>query len=120
MHISRRFIQDNPTILFVFGDNTRGEGYGGQARDARGEPNAVGLPTKWAPTNHASSFFYDAQFDKIKPIIDNVFKNLTTIKLRGTRIVFFPNIGEGLAKLPYTAPKTLEYIKTKIKRIEEA
>lgn len=120
MHITRRFIQDSPDTLFVFGDNVMGKGMRGQALEARGEKNAVGLPTKWQPRLDKTAFFYDVQFDKIKPILDDVFDRLLMFKSCGKKIMFFPKIGEGLARMHITAPKTLKYIKQRIKEVEES
>ena len=64
--IYRKQLKDNPNILYVFGDNMVRQGYGGQAREMRGEPNAVGIPTKWRPDNTDGAFFYDYQLPQIK------------------------------------------------------
>ena len=47
------------TTVFVFGDNMERCGFGGQAAAMRGEPNAVGVPTKWAPGSAPADFFCD-------------------------------------------------------------
>ena len=39
------------------------KGYGGQAREMRGEPNSIGIPTKWAPDSNKSSYFCDGDLD---------------------------------------------------------
>ena len=49
---TREDLKANPTALFVFGDNYLGVGYGGQAFSARGEPNAVGVITKYSPSQY--------------------------------------------------------------------
>ncbi len=54
-YITRTIVQENPDILYVFGDNMTGTGYGGQAAQMRGEVNAVGVPTKWRPDNNEGS-----------------------------------------------------------------
>lgn len=41
--IMRRDLLDNQDKLYVFGDNMVRRGFGGQAREMRGEPNAVGI-----------------------------------------------------------------------------
>lgn len=117
--ITRRFIQQNRDTLFVFGDNVERRGFGGQAKEARGEFNAIGLPTKWRPNNDIESFFYEHQFEYIKSIIlDTTFKRIEMEKCLYKKIVFFPNIGRGLANLQNTAPKILEYIESQIERIK--
>ena len=44
--ITREFVRNHPDFIFVFGDNLAKKGLGGQAREMRGEPNAVGIATK--------------------------------------------------------------------------
>ncbi len=58
--ITRQMVREHPDRLFVFGDNLARVGYGGQAREMRDEPNAVGIPTKKLPTMTEGAFFSDA------------------------------------------------------------
>ena len=44
---------------YVFGDNMERRGLGGQAGVMRGEPNAIGVPTKWSPSNRPDAYFTD-------------------------------------------------------------
>lgn len=115
--ITRKFIHDHPATVFVFGDNFAGKGLGGQAKEARGEYNTVGIPTKWFPDNRPSSFFSDDEFFLLKRHLDAVFRDIKLIKRSGHKIVFFPRIGMGLADLQNRAPKTLAYIREKIVEI---
>ena len=55
--ITRADLRANPDTLYVFGDNMRRRGMGGQAAEMRGEPNAVGIPTKWRPSRTEWDFF---------------------------------------------------------------
>lgn len=55
--MSRSDLQENPHKLFVFGDNLLQVGLGGQAKEMRGEPNAIGIPTKRKPTMEEDAFF---------------------------------------------------------------
>jgi hypothetical protein len=48
-YIKREDLRANPTVLYVFGDNEARTGLGGQAKEMRGEPNAVGIATKASP-----------------------------------------------------------------------
>jgi hypothetical protein len=115
MRITRRYIKEHLDTIFVFGDNIRETGLGGQAKEARGEKNTIGIPTKWVPNNNAESFFSDNDYNKIIPCINKVFHNLKFQRdIHGFKIVFFPNIGEGLAELPTRAPKIYQYIKDSI------
>ena len=117
--ITRKFIQEHRDTIFVYGDNFERRGFAGQAREARGESNTIGIPTKWRPNNNHDSFFYDTQFDEVRSRIDAAFERIIIEKTLGRKIIFFPNIGMGYAALDDTAPKILEYIQKRIKDIEK-
>jgi hypothetical protein len=103
------------TRPLVFGDNVAKRGYGGQAKAMRGEPNAVGVPTKWNPDTNNDSYFSDDDFKEIKPLIDEAFKKLKLLKAQGYDIVIpADGLGTGLAELPKRAPLIHDYIKRKI------
>ena len=97
----------HPDHLFIFGDNTIGQGCGGQAA-IRYCKNAYGIPTKKYPTMSANAFFYDEDFDLntilIKEAIDKTPTNY--------EYIVFPQdgLGTGLAKLPETGPKIYRYL----------
>src|SRR4051812_17826964 len=61
--ITRDDVQANPDKVFLFGDNLERVGMGGQAGAMRGEPNAVGVPTKKTPTMGPDAFFTDEEYD---------------------------------------------------------
>ena len=56
-NISRAYVRANRDKLFLFGDNLERRGFGGQAAAMRGEPNAVGIPTKKKPSYAGDAFF---------------------------------------------------------------
>ena len=62
--IFRKDLKNNPTVLYLFGDNRLRKGLGGQAREMRGEPNALGIRTKKVPNNHPLSFLSDDEYEK--------------------------------------------------------
>jgi hypothetical protein len=103
--ITRSDVQMKPEARFVFGDNWRREGFGGQAKSMRGEPNAIGVATKWSPDMGDMSFFSDgsAHCETI------VLADLGTIEhaLSEGRTVYVPKdgLGTGLSQLPQRAPK---------------
>lgn len=108
--ISRADLQANPTVLYVFGDNMDRVGRGGQAKEMRGEPNAVGIPTKWGPYME----FTDANIDS--PAIRGAWR-AASIRLRkhldarGVIVVPLEGIGTGLANLPTNAPAMFNELK---------
>ena len=110
-HITRQMLQANPNTLFVFGDNMAGQGFGGQAKEMRGEPNAVGIPTKNYPSNMPKDFFSDDDFDKAKVRIEAAFDRLYWHAGGGGKIVWpLDDIGTGLADLPNRSPKIWAFI----------
>lgn len=100
--IERSDLRDNPEDVFVFGDNLTGTGYGGQAEQMRGEPNAVGIPTKRSPYQYLN----DKDFWDLISIYTTRFKFLHKAIDDG-RIVVWPSdgIGTGLSKLKKKSPR---------------
>ena len=118
--ITRKYVRANPAKIFLFGDNLLGRGYGGQAAAMRGEPNAIGIPTKKMPTHHTDAFFTDAEFEQNKAAIDSAFGQLAGLGA-GTEIVIpSAGLGTGLAKLPDLAPRTFEYLERRLAQLEES
>jgi hypothetical protein len=111
--IYRADMRANPNALYVFGDNVGRIGTGGQAREMRGEPNAIGVATKWRSGMLVNDFFYDAQFEETKIIIDRDIEPAVEA-LKAGRIVILPldGIGTGYSQLPQRAPETYAYIQT--------
>ena len=98
---SRALIRSMPNVLFVFGDNIARIGYGGQAAEARGEPNSVGIPTKMSP----QEYLYDTQIEIAREPIVSAFVRLGEHLKNGGDIVWpRDGVGTGLARLPDTAP----------------
>ncbi len=103
--ITREDLQDNPETLFVFGDNMRRVGYGGQAREMRGEVNAVGIPTKREPSNLRKAFFTDGDlFVWIQASRGDLFRLKTQLTLGNDVVWPSAGIGYGRAQLEYRAP----------------
>jgi hypothetical protein len=112
--IVRSDLIQEPEKYFLFGDNLQKIGYGGQARDMRGEPNAIGIPTKRTPYHNEQAFFTDDDFDNVKYYIDREFAK---IPKNAKVVVPEAGLGTGLAELPERAPKIYEYILEKIKNL---
>ena len=103
--ITREMVRAAPAVLFVFGDNMQERGMGGQAREMRGEPNAVGIPTKWKPECGEDAYFGNgdgnAFWEKALPRFRRLKEHLEA----GGEVVWPTNgIGSGLADLPARAP----------------
>ena len=120
-HITRKMLRDNLDTLFVFGDNLARHGLGGQAKEMRGEPNAVGIPTKNFPGNGVYDFFSDDDLPDAKPFIDKAFKQLINHLKSGKNVIWpFYGIGTGLADLENKAPKIAKYIDLNLDLLEQA
>lgn len=107
---TRQLVRLHPDTLFVFGDNMVGRGFAGQARACRGEPNAVGIPTKWYPAMDPRAFFTDDDLPKVKSTIDARFLRCVDHLRTGGIVACPPEIGTGLAQLPTRAPRIYTYI----------
>ncbi|MHA1591486.1 MAG: DUF7831 domain-containing protein [Candidatus Heimdallarchaeaceae archaeon] len=106
MYITRKYVREHPEKIFVFGDNCLHSGYGGQAKEMRGEPNAYGIPTKRYPTMDENAFFTDDDFENLIVFIDDAIEK---IPIDGREIVVLP-LGTGLAQLPQRAPRVYKYL----------
>ena len=112
--ITRQDLHAEPDKIFLFGDNLKQTGYGGQAKEMRGEENAAGIPTKKAPSNREDSFFTDKEFDANKKAIDEAFDKIPPGK---TIVIPRGGIGTGLARLEEKAPQTYAYLNAKLSEI---
>lgn len=117
--IYRIDLRFNPDVLYVFGDNVARAGLGGQAGEMRGEPNAVGVATKWTPAMSESAFFNDAEYDDISKIIDIDFAPLFKAALnRKTIILPSDGLGTGLSEMPVRCPKLYKLVCDNIKMLK--
>lgn len=107
-YITRKDLKDNPDVYYVFGDNLMRKGLGGQAKEMRGEPNAVGLPTKYGYQRDA---YLDDSYEKIieKETQFDILKLREQIREGGTVVWPEDNIGTGRAKLREKAPKIADF-----------
>lgn len=109
--IYRADLRANPMVSYVFGDNTLRQGMGGQAGEMRGEPNAIGIVTKWIPSNDEESFFSDKDYDEIVALIDDDYRMVSTRHVRGEVVVIpLDGIGTGLSDLPARAPRIYSHL----------
>lgn len=117
--IYRSDLQNNPEVLYLFGDNRTRTGLGGQAKEMRGEPNAVGVVTKWEPAMRPASFFTDADYDKVTYLIT---LDLGPVRkhLREGGVVVIPSdgLGTGLSELPKRAPLIHKFLEKSLKELE--
>lgn len=114
--ISRDDVRAEPAARFVFGDNVERVGLGGQAGSMRGEPNAIGVATKWSPSSHHEAFYSDD--DPACVAVLNADIDLIAAALDAGQTVYVPfdGLGTGLSELPTRAPQLHRHI---IERFKE-
>lgn len=110
--VSRKHIKANPDTLFLFGDNDAREGFGGQAKEMRGEPNSVGIRTKSLPSMGTDAFWTDATLDENIKKIDEDFERVEAHK--GKVVIPSKGLGTGLSELAKKAPKTFAYLRERL------
>lgn len=114
--ITREYVRENRDKLFLFGDNLERRGFGGQAAAMRGEPNAVGIPTKKSPSYRDDAFFSDEEFEQNKASIDAAFAeimNTVTDSIRAI-VISSDGLGTGRAQLDRRAPRTFAYLQKRM------
>ncbi|HMQ05542.1 MAG TPA: hypothetical protein PKD26_16615 [Pyrinomonadaceae bacterium] len=114
--ITRSFVREHRDHIFLFGDNLARRGFGGQAAQMRGEPNAIGIPTKKLPSNVEEAFFTDAEFEQNKAAIDRAFERLYRMSSTPEQVVVVPSdgLGTGRAQLDKRAPQTFAYLQKQL------
>jgi hypothetical protein len=117
--IYRTDLTNNPKVLYVFGDNSKRVGMAGQAREMRGEPNAVGIATKWKPDMNPAAFFSDRLIEEQKRLFEGDIRPVMQALVAG-RIVVWPSdgIGTGLSEVPERSPKMWAFMEEVRKRLE--
>jgi hypothetical protein len=117
---TRQIIRQNPDWLFVFGDNFANYGYGGQAREARGEPNAVGIATKRSPGFEKGDYLSDDDLLDWERDTDGAWTKLFDCLDEGGTVVWPEDgIGTGLAKLDEKAPRIAAAIALRVTKMKE-
>ena len=117
--IRRADLRANPHTLYAFGDNLEARGKGGQAREMRGEPNAVGIPTKRAPSMREGAFLVDADLERVRAVADKAFARLVRhLEAGGTVCLPADGIGTGLAQLQQRAPAVWAYVNGRIEALK--
>ncbi|KTS37490.1 hypothetical protein NS228_16300 [Methylobacterium indicum] len=103
--ITRAMVRSSPSTLWVFGDNLQHRGLGGQAREMRGEPNAVGLATKRAPRRTPDAYLTDEDLAEVRQAWVPAYRRLAAHLAAGGDVIWpVDGIGTGLADLPKRAP----------------
>ena len=120
----RGMARENPNDILVFGDNNARTGTGPNSGQAviRPEPNAFGIRTKINPRNRPEDFLSDNTLERNKAWIDEDIKRIlikadetnATIKIPWNNQTQRWNLGTGRAALEGKAPKTFQYLQSKL------
>lgn len=98
--ITRSMLRAEPDARFVFGDNAERWGKGGQAKECRDEPNALGVATLYAP----GRFYKPDDFEALSTVMSDLTKVGAALSWGETVYVPLDGLGTGLARLPEHVP----------------
>lgn len=113
--IKRQDLKNNRNVKYLFGDNLQRKGLGGQAKEMRGEINAIGIATKKTPSTDNAAYFNDKELNENMRQIDlDLMPAFEHVRNGGIIICPADGLGTGLSKLPDKAPNTNNYIRQKI------
>jgi hypothetical protein len=116
--IYRSDLELNPDLYYCFGDNDQREGMGGQAKECRGERNAIGIRTKKTPGVDESAYYTDDEFEDNLRKISEDFAVVLNVLTAGESVVFpTEGFGTGFAELKTRAPRTLKFIETTVETL---
>jgi len=90
----------------------------------RGEPNAIGIPTKKKPTMEEDAFFTDKELEENRAHIDDALMEIWEKKpdfdrKKHTIVIPAAGLGTGLAQLPERAPATFAYINKRLREFKK-
>lgn len=120
-YISRTDLKKNRHVLYVYGDNTQRKGLGGQAEQMRGEPNGIGVATKYRGAKDPDAYFGEEpeQIIAQKRVIDEDMKPLfDKVKRGGVVVISLAGLGTDRADLEFRAPSTWDYLQEKLVALE--
>ncbi len=113
---SEKMCLENPTKLYIFGDNTLRKGYAGQAQ-IRHCQNSYGIVTKTNPGLNINDFFTDNKLiDKIA-IDDDIEMLVQYLNSPGSiQTVVFPGdgLGTGLSDMQNKCPELLKHLNKRL------
>lgn len=113
--IYRADLRANPKAFYVFGDNEGRWGLGGQAKEMRGEPNAIGVATLKAP----GVFWTEDDAIRQCAVIDADIEAAAGALLLGCTVIFpLDGIGTGLAELERRSPTTFAHLQQRVAELK--
>lgn len=109
--ITRDDLRNNPDKVYLFGDNLMRKGMGGQAKEMRDEPNAVGIATKMSPYSYMTDETYDFNVSSFQTDFNKIPEDKDIV-------IPADGLGTGLAMLDKMAPKSFEYLQNYIESLK--
>jgi hypothetical protein len=117
--IFREDLKRNPSVLFLFGDNSARKGFGGQAAEMRGEPNAVGVRTKNAPGRADADYWSDKTFDaNCQKIEEDLSRVKSHLRRGGIVVIPLDGIGTNRAEMEKRCPRTFYMLQQSLGSLE--
>lgn len=92
--ITKEFLDSNPNIMFVFGDNLQRVGRGGAAI-LRDHPQSYGFITKKAPTHNLCDYYTPSEYKATFAL--ECYKLAELAKQNPDKIWLISKVGAGLA-----------------------
>jgi hypothetical protein len=117
--IKRADLRANPDVCYVYGDNDKRVGMGGQASEMRGEPNSIGIRTKKIPSMGSDSFWTDEELEENKKKIDEDIEPIARLSKKSIVVIPLDGIGTGAAMLRIKAPQTFKYLATRLEDLHD-
>lgn len=94
---------------YVFGDNDKRTGRGGQAI-IRNLDNSIGIRTKKEPSRKKEAYYSDSNLSENKSKIDEDFYNIRKVSMNNKVVFSEFGYGNGLSMLDKKAPETYNYL----------
>jgi len=92
--VTKKFLDENPNAVFIFGDNLRRVGYGGAAA-LRDHPQTYGFITKRNPDNREESFYRPDTYTT--DFLAHAVELQLFIEKNTDKIFYISQLGGGLA-----------------------
>lgn len=119
--ITRSLVRANPMVMFVFGDNDIRQGLGGQAKEMRGELNAIGIRSKKLPAKTPDAYWTDKEYEQnLAKIDEDLLPVERHLALGGIVVLPTDGIGTGLGRMGIKCPKTFLYLVDRLETLMKA
>lgn len=119
--VTRMMLREQRDRLYVFADNLERRGLRGQPDEMRGEPNAVGIPTRRSPSQLVDAFFSDDDLDAYYTESRAALQRLVSrLRKGGTVVLPIAGLGTGSDRLKDKAPLIWQQLQYDLARLYAA